>query len=38
VSKRTNGDLRDEIEQATKSLLYHETKRRPMVYVTISRV
>ncbi len=38
VAKRGNGDLREEIEQATKTLLYRETKRRPMVYVTISRV
>lgn len=36
--KNSTGDLRSEIEQAVKSFLYNETKRRPMVFVTISRV
>lgn len=35
---RSNGNLQSDIEQATKTFLYHETKRRPMVFVTISRV
>jgi ribonuclease J len=36
--KNSSGDLRSAIEQTVKSFLYNETKRRPMVFVTISRV
>ena len=36
--KNSTGDLRSQIEQTMKSFLYNETKRRPMVFVTISRV
>jgi ribonuclease J len=35
---RGNGNLQDDIEQTVKSFLYNETKRRPMVFVTINRL
>ncbi len=31
-----NGDLQDDIQHALKNFIYNETKRRPMVFVTIS--
>jgi ribonuclease J len=31
-------DLKDEIEQTVRSVLYSETKRRPMVFVAISKI
>jgi len=36
--QRAEGDLQNEIEQTVKTFLFNETKRRPMVFVTISRV
>ena len=35
---RGNGNIQDDIEQTVKSFLYNETKRRPMVFVTINRM
>jgi ribonuclease J len=35
---RGNGNLQIDIEQAIKAFFYNETKRRPMVFVTINRV
>jgi ribonuclease J len=34
----SNGRLREDLEQTVKSFLYSKTKRRPMVFVTISQV
>lgn len=34
----SNGHLREDLEQTVKSFLYSRTKRRPMVFVTISQV
>ena len=34
---RGNGNLQDDIQQMIKSYLYNETKRRPTVFVTLSR-
>jgi ribonuclease J len=33
----SNGRLREDLEQTVKSFLYSKTKRRPMVFVTISQ-
>ncbi len=33
-----NGRLQRDIEQMAKTLFYNETKRRPMVFVTVNRV
>lgn len=33
-----NGNLRNDIEQVAKTLFYNETKRRPMVFVTVNSV
>ena len=35
---RSNGNVRQKVEEAVKEYLYSETRRRPMVYVTVSRV
>jgi ribonuclease J len=35
---RSTGDLHSEIEQTIRAFLFNETKRRPMVFVTISRI
>jgi ribonuclease J len=35
---RGNGNIQDDIEQTVKSFFYNETKRRPMVFVTINRL
>lgn len=35
---RGNGNLREDIEQSIKAFFYNETKRRPMVFVTINRL
>ena len=35
---RGNGNLQSDVEQMAKALFYNETKRRPMVFVTVSRV
>lgn len=35
---RGNGNLQIDIEQTIKAFFYNETKRRPMVFVTINRV
>ena len=34
---RANGSLKADVEQSMKTFLYSETKRRPMVFVTVSR-
>ncbi|MCL4559474.1 MAG: ribonuclease J [Chloroflexi bacterium] len=34
---RANGNLQADVEQMVKSYLYNETKRRPTVFVTVSR-
>ena len=33
-----NGNIQDDIEQTVKTFFYNETKRRPMVFVTINRL
>jgi ribonuclease J len=35
---RGNGNIQDDIEQTMKAFFYNETKRRPMVFVTINRL
>lgn len=35
---RTNGNIEKDIEETVKTILYNETRRRPMVFVTVSRV
>jgi ribonuclease J len=35
---RGNGNLQEDIEQTVKTFFYNETKRRPMVFVTINRL
>ncbi len=35
---RGNGNVQDDIEQTIKTFFYNETKRRPMVFVTINRL
>ncbi|HVN55159.1 MAG TPA: ribonuclease J [Anaerolineaceae bacterium] len=34
---RANGNLQGDIEETVKSFLFNETRRRPMVFVTVSR-
>lgn len=34
----SNGNLRDDLEQIVRSFLYNKTKRRPMVFVTLSNL
>lgn len=35
---RGNGNLENDIQQTAKAVFYNETKRRPMVFVTINRI
>ena len=35
---RGNGNMQNDIEQSIKAFFYNETKRRPMVFVTINRL
>ena len=35
---RANGNLQGDVEQAVKSYLFNETRRRPMVFVTVSKI
>jgi ribonuclease J len=35
---RGNGNIQEDIEQTIKTFFYNETKRRPMVFVTINRL
>ncbi len=35
---RANGNLQSDVEQMVRSYLFNETKRRPMVFVTVSRI
>lgn len=35
---RGNGNIQDDLEQSMKAFFYNETKRRPMVFVTINRL
>jgi ribonuclease J len=37
VNGSSNGKLRDDLEQMLKSYLFNKTKRRPMVFVTLSQ-
>jgi ribonuclease J len=37
VRSNGNGNLQEDLQQTIKSFLYNRTKRRPMVFVTISR-
>jgi ribonuclease J len=37
VVKSGNGNLEKDLEQTVKSMIYKKTKRRPMVFVTLSR-
>jgi ribonuclease J len=37
VASRANGNLEDDLQQMLKSFLYNETKRRPTIFVTLSR-
>lgn len=37
VARNGNGDLESDLEQTVKSYIYNKTKRRPMVFVTLSR-
>jgi ribonuclease J len=37
VVSRADGNLRGDIELSVKTLIYNETKRRPMVFVTLSK-
>jgi ribonuclease J len=37
VGATPNGNLAKEVEQKLSNFLYSETRRRPMIYVTISR-
>lgn len=37
VSGNHNGNLQSDLEQSLKSFLYNRTRRRPMVFVTLSR-
>jgi len=38
VVTRDNGNLENDVEQTIKAFFYNETKRRPMVFVTVNRV
>lgn len=38
VNNESNGKLRGDLEQTLKAFFYSKTKRRPMVFVTISRM
>jgi ribonuclease J len=38
AASRGNGNLQKDIEQVVRSFLYKKTKRRPLVFVTVSRV
>jgi ribonuclease J len=38
VNCTSNGRMRDDLEQSIKAFLYTKTKRRPMVFVTISQI
>jgi ribonuclease J len=35
---RGNGNIQNDIEQSIRAFFYNETKRRPMVFVTINRL
>jgi ribonuclease J len=37
LASRANGNLEDDLQQMLKSFLYNETKRRPTIFVTLSR-
>jgi ribonuclease J len=37
VVTRDNGNLENDVEQTIKAFFYNETKRRPMVFVTVNR-
>ena len=35
--RRSDGDIQDDLQQALKSYIYNETKRRPMIFVIINK-
>jgi ribonuclease J len=37
VAQSVNGNMEEDLEQTVKSFIYNKTKRRPMVFVTLSR-
>jgi ribonuclease J len=37
VNSTSNGHMKDDLEQSVKSFLYTKTRRRPMVFVSISQ-
>jgi ribonuclease J len=38
VVSKANGNLQEDVEQAVRTYLYNETRRSPMVFVTVTRV
>jgi mRNA degradation ribonuclease J1/J2 len=38
VIAKANGNLQKDVEQAVRTQLYQETRRSPMVFVTVSKV
>jgi ribonuclease J len=38
IVDRPNGNLQSDVEQTAKAFFYNETRRRPMVFVTVNRV
>jgi mRNA degradation ribonuclease J1/J2 len=37
VAQSANGNMEQDLEQTVKSYIYNKTRRRPMVFVTLSR-
>jgi ribonuclease J len=37
VHESHNGNMQSDVEQSLKSFLYNRTRRRPMIFVTLSR-
>jgi mRNA degradation ribonuclease J1/J2 len=33
-----NGNLQEDLQQALKAFLFNRTRRRPMIFVTLSRI
>jgi ribonuclease J len=38
TASRANGNLQQDVEQTVRTFLYAETRRRPMVFVTVSKI
>jgi ribonuclease J len=36
--RRSNGRMQEDLQEALKSFIYNETKRRPMIFVIINKV